>query len=265
MYLGLPGSGAENFIGETGRLWNNPPRALFAIPVSRRASNLVEESMILKNFFPRLVVSAAAVAFLPGAALALDASSVLKRASSTMGGAELKSIAYTADGWGYTFGQAYVPTAPWPKIQIHSLARSINYDTASMRDLITYSRAEPRGGGGYPLTGQVTNDRFVSGGFAWNVAGGNPASSPRDVSDRIHDLWVSPHGVLKAAIRNNATLDFRTVNGKSLAASRPPPTSMKPSWSSAWNPASPMRSLAKRMWSRPIRPIATSTASCSPP
>jgi glyoxylase-like metal-dependent hydrolase (beta-lactamase superfamily II) len=38
------------------------------------------------------------------------------------------------------------------------------------------------------------------------------------VPDRVHQLWITPHGVIKAAIRNNATLQWRTHNGKSLAA-----------------------------------------------
>jgi hypothetical protein len=35
-----------------------------------------------------------------------------------------------------------------------------------MREEITLSRAEPKGGGGYPLSGQQRNDQFVSGAYA---------------------------------------------------------------------------------------------------
>ncbi len=174
--------------------------------------------MFYKRFFSNWALPALALALLPGVAAALDASSVLKRASAAMGSTELKTLSYSADGWGYTFGQAFVPTAHWPKIQIRSMERSINYDTASMRELITYTRAEPKGGGGYPLVAPQTDDRYISGGFAWNVAGGNPAGNPRFVPERIHELWISPHGVLKAAIKNNATLEFKTVGGRSMAA-----------------------------------------------
>lgn len=174
--------------------------------------------MFYKRFFSNWAVPAFALVLLPGAAAALDSSSVLKRASVAMGSTELKTLAYSADGWGYTFGQAFVPSAHWPKIQIRSMERSINYDTASLRELITFNRAEPTGGGGYPLVAPQTEDRNVSGGYAWNVAGGNSAGAPRAIVDRIHELWITPHGVLKAAIKNNATLDFKTVGGRSLAA-----------------------------------------------
>lgn len=149
-------------------------------------------------------------------ALASDASAVLKRAAAAMG--EPKTMRYVTEGTGYTFGQAFTPGMAWPKITVHSQIRSINFDTGSMREEITLSRAEPKGGGGYPLAGQQRNDQFVSGASAWNMAGTNAQPGPRFVMDRLHQLWVTPHGVIKAAQRNNATVEFKTVGGKSLAA-----------------------------------------------
>ncbi|HVG05669.1 MAG TPA: MBL fold metallo-hydrolase [Burkholderiaceae bacterium] len=134
-----------------------------------------------------------------------DAATTLKRASDAMGATNLKSIRYTAEGTGYTFGQAFKPGMPWPKITLHSQIRTINYDTASMRDEVTLSRAEPRGGGGYPLAGQQRNDQFVSGVHAWNQAAAGPVPGPRFIADRTHQLWITPHGAVKAAIKNNAT------------------------------------------------------------
>jgi hypothetical protein len=126
-----------------------------------------------------LTLSAAALEFVPGAAYGEDAAGVLKRASAAMGATDMKTIRYTAEGTGYTFGQAFTPGAPWPRITVHSQIRTINYDTAAMREEITISRAEPRGGGGYPLAGQQRSDQFVSGDYAWNQAGTNPVPGPR--------------------------------------------------------------------------------------
>jgi glyoxylase-like metal-dependent hydrolase (beta-lactamase superfamily II) len=162
-------------------------------------------------------MSMAVAAFLPVSAAALDASSVLKRAAAAMGSTDLKTITYTADGWGNTFGQAFVPGAHWPRIQIHSMTRTIDYEGSAMREQITLSRAEPMGGGGYPLFGQQTNDQYINSGFAWNVVGGNAAAGPRFVSERLHQLWITPHGVLRAAARNNAKLEFKDIGGRSLA------------------------------------------------
>ena len=154
--------------------------------------------------------------FVPAVVVADDAGAVLKRAATAMG--EPKSLRYVAEGTGYTFGQAYVPGMPWPKITVHSQIRTINYDTGSMREEFTLSRAEPKGGGGYPLAGQQRNDQFLSGDRAWNMAGTNPQPGPRFVTDRMHQLWITPHGVIRAAQRNKATVQFVTRAGKSLAA-----------------------------------------------
>lgn len=156
-----------------------------------------------------------ALALAPAYALDSDASAVLKRAASAMG--EPKTLHYVTEGTGYTFGQAFTPGMAWPKITVHSQIRSINFDTGAMREEMTLSRAEPKGGGGYPLAGQQRNDQFVSGASAWNMAGTNAQPGPRFVVDRLHQLWITPHGVIKAAQRNNATVEFKTVGGKSLA------------------------------------------------
>ena len=148
----------------------------------------------------------------------LDGAATIARANQAMGGTQLKSIRYSADGSGYTFGQAFVPGMPWPKITVHSFTRSVNYDTASMRDEITLSRAEPRGGGGYPLQGQQRNDQYVSGANAWNQAATGPQPGPRFVADRVHQLWITPHGALKAAARNKAAAQTRTEAGSTVTA-----------------------------------------------
>ncbi|HET9206585.1 MAG TPA: hypothetical protein VFO28_10145, partial [Burkholderiaceae bacterium] len=148
----------------------------------------------------------------------IDAGTAIAGASAAMGGTQLKSIRYSAEGTGYSFGQAFVPGMPWPKITVHAFTRSVNYDTASMRDEITLSRAEPRGGGGYPLQGQQRNDQYVSGAFAWNVAPTGPQPGPRFVADRVHQLWITPHGALKAAARNKAAAQTRTEAGATVTA-----------------------------------------------
>ena len=133
-----------------------------------------------------------------------DASPALARASQAMGTAQLKTLRYTAEGTGYTFGQAYEPGGAWPRIALHSVTRSIDYASGTMRDEIVLSRAEPLGGGGYPLSGQQRNDQFVSGELAWNQAGAATTPGPRFVTERIHQLWITPHGALKAAARSGA-------------------------------------------------------------
>ena len=173
--------------------------------------------MSASSLLASLTLSAVALAFLPVPAFAQDsAAGVLKRASAAMG--EPKSIRYAGDGTGWTFGQAWKPGMPWPKIDIQSLARTINYASGSMRDEVAFSRGEPRGGGGYPLSGQQRNNQFVSGAYAWNAILAGAAPGPRFVVERTHQMWITPHGVIQAAIRNNATVTWPEQAGKSLAA-----------------------------------------------
>jgi Metallo-beta-lactamase superfamily len=89
-----------------------------------------------------------------------------------------------------------------------------------MRDEIVLSRAEPLGGG-YPITGQQRNDQFVSGELAWNQSGTTVTPGPRFVNDRVHQLWITPHGALKAAQRNGATLQRGADGGEVVTFTQP--------------------------------------------
>ncbi len=170
----------------------------------------------------RLVLTFCALGLVAGCASAPpSAADVLARASKAMGSAQLKSLRYAGEGEGFTFGQAYLPTGPWPKVAYHAVTRTIDYEAGAMRDEVTLSRAEPRGGGGYPLSGQQRNDQFVSGSSAWNVAGGNVAPGARFIADRVHQLWITPHGVLMAAQRNAATLSAGEGGTHKLSFTQP--------------------------------------------
>jgi len=158
---------------------------------------------------------AAILAAAPATTLAEDAEALLKRVSAAMGTSDLKTLRYVTEGTGYSYGQAYVPKSAWPKITVHSQIRTINYETGSMREEFTLSRAEPKGGGGYPLSGQQRSEGFISGPYAWNVAGGNAVAGPRFIVDRTHQLWITPAGVVRAALKNKAQAKFDDKGGGS--------------------------------------------------
>jgi glyoxylase-like metal-dependent hydrolase (beta-lactamase superfamily II) len=71
-------------------------------------------------------------------------------------------------------------------------------------------RAEATGGGPLPPMGSPAQrtSAWLQGAHAWNVAGTSIAPLPEEVDARVHDLWTTPHGVVKAALRNVA--DLRT-------------------------------------------------------
>jgi glyoxylase-like metal-dependent hydrolase (beta-lactamase superfamily II) len=138
----------------------------------------------------------------------------LARANKAMGTPQLKTLRYAGEGTGHTFGQAFKPGGAWPRITLHSVTRTIDYDSGAMREEVVLSRAEPTGGGGYPLSGQQRTDQYLSGELAWNQTGDTATPGPRFVADRMHQLWITPHGALKAAQRNNASAR-RSMDGSS--------------------------------------------------
>jgi glyoxylase-like metal-dependent hydrolase (beta-lactamase superfamily II) len=164
-------------------------------------------------------VSLAAAAFLLAAcAHRDDAATVLRQADQAIGAGQLKTLRYAGTGTGATFGQAFQPGTSWPRINITGYTRWIDYENAAMREDSVRARAEPTGGGALPLmgTGEQRVSAWVRGEHAWNVVGNAPAAAPVAVDGRIHDLWTTPHGVIRAALRNGATV--RSEGGTSVVS-----------------------------------------------
>jgi glyoxylase-like metal-dependent hydrolase (beta-lactamase superfamily II) len=162
------------------------------------------------------VVAASLVALVllaPTAAWAQDARAALESAARASGAAGLTSIQITGSGMSYAAGQAPAPGLPWPKFNVKSLTRDVNYDTATLRDDYVRTQAEdpPRGGGVQPIRGEARQILVVSGDLAWNVVADAPVPAPIGLAERQFQLWSTPHGVIKGAIAANATLQGRTI------------------------------------------------------
>lgn len=149
----------------------------------------------------------------------------------------IKTLRFTAGGADFTVGQNFTPNDPWPRIGIKRYTASINYETGSMEiDLVREMGTRMPRGGGVPFTGELHQVQVLSGDYAWNVpvpapppgggagpatpttlpeAGGTgwsgPGGSPQPVPapesqvESMLALWATPHGLLKAAVANNAT------------------------------------------------------------
>jgi glyoxylase-like metal-dependent hydrolase (beta-lactamase superfamily II) len=156
------------------------------------------------------------LALIPWTVAAQEAKAVLDGVAKAMGATELKSIQYSGSGSTFAPGQSPNPNAPWPRFNAKSYSRSINYDTASMRDEIVRTQAEdpPRGGGQQPVRGEQRQVFLVSGTHAWSQPGDSAIPQPVAVVDRVHQLWITPHGVIKAAMAHNATVQSRTEGDK---------------------------------------------------
>ena len=137
-----------------------------------------------------------------------------------MGSTLLRSISFAGSGTGATFGQAFVAGTAWPKINYSSFSRFADYQAGAFREDAARSRAEPNGGGAVPLMGmgEQRTTGLMRGTHAWNMVGLAPTAAPLAVSGRTHDLWTTPHGVLKAALANQPSIRMRRDGERMLSA-----------------------------------------------
>src|SRR5438876_4018342 len=165
----------------------------------------------------KLILVLVACVLLPRLGNGQEPKAVLDGVAKAMG--DVKSLQYAGSGANFAFGQSVSPGTPWPRFNLKSYTRVVEYDTPSMRDEIVRTQADPaaRGGGGIPLVGEQRQLQAVSGTLAWNQVGeAPPAPALAAVADRLHQLWITPHGVIKAAMKHNATVETKTEGGKTM-------------------------------------------------
>ena len=150
----------------------------------------------------------------PFAAEAQDEKAALETVAKAMGADVVTSVQYDASGTVYGLGQSAQPGGAWPRFGAKSFSRSINYDTASMRDQLVRTQAEnpPRGGSNQPIRGELRQVFVVNGDHAWNMVGETPAPAPIALADRQFQLWATPHGIVKAALAGKGAMSGRTIS-----------------------------------------------------
>jgi glyoxylase-like metal-dependent hydrolase (beta-lactamase superfamily II) len=136
----------------------------------------------------------------------------LDAAAKALGATDLKSIEIQGGGVFFWAGQSQTPGQAWPEFTVRNLTRTVNYETASLRDEMTRTRTlEPPKGGGPYVRGEHKAVALVSGDLAWNVVGENAVAAPIALGERQLQLWTTPHGVIKAAQKNPAGAQGRTI------------------------------------------------------
>jgi glyoxylase-like metal-dependent hydrolase (beta-lactamase superfamily II) len=146
-----------------------------------------------------------------GTAQEPDARTVLQAALKAMGGENLRSIQYSGnEGYVAAVGQAYNPASDWPAPRITTYTRTIDYEARSSREeygLTTQDAGAggPLGGGNAPvittpIVGEQRRNWNVRENFAWNVDGANVVPQPALAETRQLEIWLTPHGCLKAAL-----------------------------------------------------------------
>ena len=159
--------------------------------------------------FTALTVQASAQRFPPGY---VDPAPLLAAAAQEIGEANLKCITYSGTGYAGAVGQTFenAVNIDWPRIDaLNNYTRTINWEAGTSKE--TFDRkpglnpASWKYGlgwqGGTPTQRAARQTHIVNGRTAWHIDGdGVPVSVPQELADLYQlDLWLNPHGFLKAA------------------------------------------------------------------
>ena len=130
-------------------------------------------------------------------------------AADAMGATSLNSIQFSGSGTNYAYGQAYTPGGPWPRFEVKTYTVAVDYQTPAMKLDMLRAQGEhpPRGGGAQPFATDQRTTQVVSGKNAWSEGGAQPAPNPGAVTERLRQIWLTPHGVVKAALAGGAPAD----------------------------------------------------------
>jgi glyoxylase-like metal-dependent hydrolase (beta-lactamase superfamily II) len=150
-----------------------------------------------------------------------DARAPLAAAAAAIGAGNVRSLQFSGWGSDYIFGQAYDGSSPWPRFNVPAMTVAIDYTTLTLRDERRRAQAEspPLGGGFQPLTGELRQIWALSGPYAWDIVGSGTAAAAveRDmrsaVEGRTTQIWLTPHGFIKAALAGDAVARVETVRG----------------------------------------------------
>ena len=145
-----------------------------------------------------------------------DAQRVVQAAADAMG--DPSSVTYSGAGWVANIGQSYTPNDDWPRFEVTTYTRTIDYDNRASREEYTRRQGDyPPQGGGAPLQGEQRRIFLTRGDYSWNLNGPNPAPQPAAAEVRQLDIWMSPHGFLKAAAdADDATAVSLMLQGRDL-------------------------------------------------
>ena len=161
---------------------------------------------------------------LAGLALSLDlgaqdARGVVDAASRAMGTATLQGVSYSATGSSYSVGQNYTAGGPWPRFTVTKYDAALNFGVPVMREEFVRVDDEnpPKGGGAGPYVPETQQ-----GGIRPIPFGPQTTRAMRDgrTENGALLIWLTPHGFLKGAAANSATV--RTGQRRRVRSCRSP-------------------------------------------
>ncbi|HUQ95137.1 MAG TPA: MBL fold metallo-hydrolase [Bryobacteraceae bacterium] len=157
-----------------------------------------------------LLLSAARAQYEPGYR---DPKPVLHAAAQAIGSHKLRCVTISGTGYAGMVGQQREAAwnVDWPRGEpLANFRRTMNWETGTMKEEFErkpgLNPAAWKYGsgwkGGTPLQRQSHQQFFVNGKLGWHVdgVGGKPVAAPPEDAERWQlDLWLNPHGFLKAA------------------------------------------------------------------
>jgi len=148
-----------------------------------------------------------ALATLPAPAQETD----LQRIADALDVSTIKTFQFTANGRSYSLGQNTSPAAPWPRQFVKSLTRVYDFTTGAMRDEWVRMDGESE-----TVGSEQRAVHLVSGDHAWREVGKDTEQRLFEAPDWGHQIVVSPHGLLRAAFANNASVTKKMVEGREM-------------------------------------------------
>jgi glyoxylase-like metal-dependent hydrolase (beta-lactamase superfamily II) len=144
----------------------------------------------------RLWLFAGLVLVAAGCSTPRTATSVLQAAQMAMGNAN--SIQYSGTGMNAFVGQALTAGEEWPRRDLSSFTRTIDYEKRASRDELNFAQ---------PTFGGQQQNAEVNGDKAWNMGPNGPVAQVAAVEGRQLQILLTPHGFVRAALAaGNATL-----------------------------------------------------------
>ena len=151
----------------------------------------------------RLMFASVLVMGLVSAAAAQDAKMAIAAASKAMGADALTTIEFSGSGVDYAIGQAFNGASPWPTFVDKTYTRQVDFRVPASRmdRLRMQGENPPRGGGQQPVRGEVPQNQtiVVNANTPWALQ---------------LEIWMLPHGFLRAAAANNAAVKSQTIGGQ---------------------------------------------------
>ena len=144
----------------------------------------------------KLCLLAGVIVGVAGCSTPRTATTVLQAAQTAMG--NVASIQYSGTGMNAFVGQALMAGEEWPRRDLSSFTRTINYEQRASREEMTFAQ---------PTFGGQQQNAQVSGDKAWNMGPTGPVPQVAAAEGRQLQILLTPHGFVKAALAaGNATL-----------------------------------------------------------